>query len=77
MKFLIIDENSKWLSDVQKLGDDSRRTLGFMTTQAFADYARHRQILGLIIITSAGKDRKAKGGEKSWKRQMDDAVTCA
>lgn len=49
MKFLIIDENSKWLSDVQKLGDDSRRTLGFMTTQAFADYARHRQILGLII----------------------------
>lgn len=29
------------------------------------------------VITSAVKDRKAKGGEKSWKRQMDDAVTCA
>ena len=28
-------------------------------------------------ITSAGKDRKAKGGGRNWKRQRDDAVICA
>ncbi len=49
MKCLTIDENSKWLGDVQKLGDDSRTTLGFMPAQAFADYAKRKQILALII----------------------------
>lgn len=49
MKFVTIDENSKWLSAVQKLGDDSRLTLGFMPAQAFVDYAKRKQILGLII----------------------------
>lgn len=29
------------------------------------------------IITSAGKDRKAKGGGRNWKQQRDDAVICA
>ena len=28
-------------------------------------------------ITSAGKDRKAKGGGRNWKQQRDDAVICA
>lgn len=49
MKFVTVDERSEWLSAVQKLGDDSRLTLGFMPTQAFVDYARRKQILGLII----------------------------
>lgn len=49
MKLVTIDENSKWLSAVQKLGDDSRLTLGFMPAQAFVDYAKRKQILGLII----------------------------
>lgn len=49
MKFVTVDEHSEWLSAVQKLGDDSRLTLGFMPTQAFVDYARRKQILGLII----------------------------
>lgn len=49
LDFLIIGENSKWLHDVQKLGDNSRPTLGFMPAQAFADYAKHKQILALII----------------------------
>ena len=49
LNFLLIGENSKWLHDVQKLGDDSRLTLGFMPAQAFADYAKHKQILALII----------------------------
>lgn len=49
MKFLTIDEHSRWLDDVQKLGDNSRLTLGFMPAQAFTDYAKRRQILALII----------------------------
>ena len=49
LNFLLIDENSKWLHDVQKLGDDFRLTLGFMPAQAFVDYAKHKQILALII----------------------------
>lgn len=49
LKFVTIDENSKWLSAVQKLGDNSRLTLGFMPAQAFVDYAKRKQILGLII----------------------------
>ena len=31
----------------------------------------------LTVITSAAKDRKAKGGGRILKRQMDDAVICA
>ena len=49
MRFLTIDESSQWLGDVQKLGDDSRLTLGFMPAQAFVDYAKRKQILALII----------------------------
>ena len=49
LKFLTIDEKSKWLSDVQRLGDNSRATLGFMTAQAFAYYAKRNQILALIV----------------------------
>ena len=49
LMFVTIDESSRWLSAVQKLGDDSRLTLGFMPAQTFVDYAKRKQILGSII----------------------------
>lgn len=46
-----------------------------LTYEGLAQY--DKVFVSKVFITSAGKDRKAKGGGRNWKRQRDDAVICA
>lgn len=48
-QLLTVDEQSKWMGDVLKLGDASKNTVGFMPEQGFYDYARKGHIAGLIV----------------------------
>ena len=57
MEFVTIDENSKWLSAVQKLGDDSRHTLGFMPPQAFVDLTNYEWEGNEIFVSAQNIDR--------------------
>lgn len=45
MKFISIKKNSKWLYEIQKLGDANRQTLGFLPSGAFEDYAAKGHIV--------------------------------
>ena len=48
MDCISISVKSKWLEQVQDLGDSASNTVGFLPREAFADYARKGQILALI-----------------------------
>lgn len=47
MKFQLIDEKSDFLGKVQMLGDQSSRTVGFLTRDAYFDYASRHCILAV------------------------------
>lgn len=48
MRIIEIDRKSDLFSDVIKLGDQNRKTLGFLPTEAYEDYCRKGQILAAI-----------------------------
>lgn len=48
MEFVVVDQNSVWLEDVNRLGDSARSTVGFLPHQAFLDYAAKKRILAAV-----------------------------
>lgn len=48
MNYAVVSEKSKLLKQVQDLGDSANNTVGFLSREAFADYARKGHILALI-----------------------------
>ena len=57
MEFVTIDENSKWLSAVQKLGDDSRHTLGVMRAEACVGLTNYGWGGNEIFVSAQNIDR--------------------
>lgn len=51
MEIQIINQKSKWLSAVQKLGDTASSTVGFLAREVYSDYARR----GRILVVTEGE----------------------
>ena len=85
-KLWMVPVNSGKLADhlkgVERMAEQRMDTLlpQLMKTAGVTEELKARDQMawvGLVNITSAAKDRKAKDGGRNWKRQRDDAVICA
>jgi len=48
MNVVEVKKNSRWLSQIIKLGDSHRATVGFLPERAFEEYAEKKRILALV-----------------------------